>query len=92
MNISFQLQNVGVNILSFTLNGTNDGVTFTNIDQPGGATNNTLTSGQSTAFVVNQTYNRLVLVGYASGGSILDFSVSQLVARPSGGAINILGY
>ena len=85
------LQNVGVNMMVFTLQGSNDGgSTWTNIDSPGGETNNTLTIGQATSFVVNSSYAQLQMVGYASGGSILNFAESFYVNRASGGGVLVL--
>ena len=89
--ISFWLQNVGVNVLVFTLQGSNNGGgTWTNLDNPGGTTNSTLVSGQSTSFVVNSSYAQLQLIGYASGGSILNYTQSFYVNRASGGGLLVL--
>jgi hypothetical protein len=86
------LQNVGINIVGFTFQGSNDGgQTWTNIDQQGGPTNNTLVSGQVTPLLVNASYSQLQVVGFANGGSILNFALSRYFARASGGAIPIIG-
>lgn len=51
---------------------------------------NTLIAAQSRSLKVTSVYPRLRIMGNATGGSILDFSVSRIFTRSSGGACPIL--
>jgi len=51
---------------------------------------NTLSPGQTRSLKVTSTYPRVQIVGNASGGALLDFSVSRVFTRSSGGSCPIL--
>lgn len=67
-----------------------NGTTWADIGASGSDTYNTLTAGQVRSFKLTSTYPQVKLIGNASGGTTLDFSVMRYFARADGGAIPIL--
>ena len=84
------LRNAGVaNTVNYRFQEFN-GTTWADIGASGSDTYNTLTAGQVRVFRLTSTLPQVRLIGNASGGSTLDFSVARYFARPDGGAIPIL--
>lgn len=67
-----------------------NGTTWVDIGASGSDTNNTLTAGQVRVLKLTSTTPQVRLLGNASGGTTLDFSVMRFFARADGGAIPIL--
>jgi len=85
------LRNSGSNVISYDFQQSSDGGnTWTDIDVLGTDFNNTISNGQVKNLTLSSTNPQVRLMGSASGGSILDFSISRQVNRSSGGAIPIL--
>lgn len=81
------LQNTGVNIIAYDVQVSSDGVSFTDIGPPGTPTNNTLLPGQVTFFTFTPSLPIAQVIGYASGGSTLEFNVVRFINRASGSGI-----
>lgn len=87
---SLILNNAGVNLLSYDLQSSPDGVTWTDIESYGNPLNNTLLPGTQVQVTVTTSTNFVRCIGNASGGTTLDFSVSRFFNRPSGGTVPLV--
>lgn len=83
------LTNQGTNALTYRFQEQLDG-TWTDIGEVGTSTNGALVPNQSIAVLIDSTATSVRLVGNASGGTRLDFSVSRLAVRAAGGPLPIL--
>ena len=83
------MTNAGANTLNYRFEEWT-GTAWVAMGAVGSVYYNTLISGQTTSLLVNSSYGRVHLVGSASGGAILDFSVDRVFNRTSGGAMPIL--
>ena len=81
---------LGSNSISYDFQSSPDGVTWTDIQPIGQPLNNTIVPGQQVQVVVASAYNFVRLIGNASGGSTLDFSVARFFNRPSGGTVPLV--
>lgn len=88
--ISFVLQNTGVNILAYDFQTSSDNVNFTDIAPPGSPTNNTLLPGQITFITFTPSAPNVQCVGYASGGSTMEFAITSFLNRPSGAGTSVI--
>jgi hypothetical protein len=84
-----QLRNAGVNTINYRFQEFN-GVTWLDLAELGTDLNNTLVAGQVRHLKLNSSYSQVRLVGHASGGSLLEFSVTRYHSRPSGGPLPVL--
>lgn len=85
------LQNTGTNTINYRFQEF-DGSTWTDMDVEGTDLYNTLTAGQVRMIKVESSNTKVKLVGHASGASTLDFTVTRLFDRPSGGSLPMLTY
>lgn len=67
-----------------------NGTAWVDIGASGSDTYNTLTAGQVRMIKLVSAQAQVRLVGNASGGTTLDFSILRYFARPDGGAVPIL--
>lgn len=84
-----QLRNAGANTINYRFqefNGTN----WTDMGVLGTSYNNTLVAAQVRQFAVASNYPQVRLVGNASGGSVVEFSLTRYHTRVSGGYVPVL--
>ena len=85
------LQNTGANTINYRFQEL-VGSTWTDMALTGTDLYNTLTANQVRLVLVTSSQPQVRLIGNASGGSTLDFSVSRIVTRTSGGPVPLLNY
>lgn len=85
------LQNTGSNTINYRFQEL-VGSTWTDMDVEGTDLYNTLTAGQVKQLALESSETKVQLVGNASGGSVLDFTVTRILARSSGGPLPLLNY
>ena len=83
------LKNTGVNTINYTFQEF-DGNSWNNIGASGSPTNTTLQSDQNTSLTVSSAYAQIRLIGNASGGAFLHFSVTRTYERTNGGQLPLL--
>ena len=83
------LKNTGVNTLNYRIQNFN-GNAWVDLGASGSDYYNTLAEDEVKSFKVTSSYPQVRVVGNASGGSSLDFSITRYVERASGGAVPIL--
>ncbi len=83
------LKNVGINTVNYRFQEHN-GTKWVDMGLLGTDFYNTIMSRQVRTLKVNSQYPQVRLVGNASGGAILEFSVTRDYDRQSGGPIPIL--
>ncbi len=83
------LANRGANTANYVFQQLSSG-TWTDMDTLGTDLNNTLSPAQVKSFAVNSAYPQVRMVGNASGGTTLDFSVARWYDRPSGGQLPLI--
>jgi len=83
------IKNSGVNTINYRFQEWN-GTTWADIGANGTDYYNTLIQNQVRSFKVESSYPQIRLVGNASGGAFLEFSVLRYADRASGGSIPIL--
>lgn len=83
------LKNSGVNTMNYTFQEW-DGSSWVNMGSSGSDFNTTLTAGETKLLEVESENPKIQLIGNASGGALLEFSVTRYFNRASGGAIPIL--
>jgi len=89
------LTNMGESIVQYRFQQSADGVAWTDLAASGTDLYNTLTaSPPQTKFIKlgPTTYPSVRLVGSASGGSAIQFTVSRLFTRPDGGALPLMSF
>jgi hypothetical protein len=91
VNAAVTLSCDGANITSYDFQQSPDGVTWSDIQTIGNPLNNTLLPGQQVSVLITSAYTQVRCIGFASGGSILSFSISRYFNRPSGGNCPLLG-
>jgi len=79
----------GTNTMNYRFQEFN-GTTWSDIGVSGSDTYNTLTAGQVRVLKLASNYPQVRLLGNASGGTTLDFSISRFVTREDGAAVPIL--
>lgn len=84
-----QLRNAGNNTINYRFQEYN-GATWTDLDVLGTDVNNTLVPNQVRHIKVVASNPQVRLVGNASGGSMLEFSITRYHARTSGGLVPVL--
>jgi hypothetical protein len=83
------LKNSGVNTMNYRLQE-NTGTAWVDLGASGSDYYNTLAAGEVRSFKVSSTYPQIQMVGNASGGAFIDFSVTRYFNRAAGGSIPIL--
>lgn len=89
VNMLVIIKNSGVNTMNYRFQEFN-GSAWVDLGTSGSDYYNTLSVNEVKAFKVTSTYPQIQMVGNASGGAFLEFSVDRYFNRPSGGAIPIL--
>ena len=89
VDFAFIVQNVGVNTVNYRFQEYN-GTAWANMDVQGTDLYNTLSPDQVKSFKVESDYPRVRLVGNASGGSTIEFSLARFFNRSSGGALPLM--
>ena len=89
--VSFLLiiKNSGDNTTNYRLEEF-DGTDWVDLGANGSDYYNTLISGQVRSFKVTSSYPQVRFQGAASGGAVLDFSLTRYTSRTSGGPLPIL--
>ena len=83
------LKNSGVNVMTYRFQEY-DGSDWTDLGASGSDYYNTLSANEVKLVTVESDYPQVRLVGNASGGAYLDFSVQRYYNRTSGGALPML--
>jgi hypothetical protein len=84
-----QLRNAAVNTMNYRFQEF-DGTNWTDMGSLGTDVNNTLSTSQVKQFKLTSGYPQVRCVGNASGGAILEFSVTRYATRASGGSLPVL--
>lgn len=83
------LKNSGVNTMNYRIQEFN-GSSWADLGASGSDYYNTLSPNQVRGFQITSSYPQVQMVGNASGGAFLEFSVQRYVNRASGGSIPLL--
>jgi hypothetical protein len=83
------IKNSGVNTINYDFQEWTGSV-WQDLGPVGSDLNNTLQAGQTILVNVTSTNPKVQLIGNASGGALLEFSITRYFNRQSGGAIPIL--
>jgi hypothetical protein len=83
------LKNSGVNTINYNFQEWN-GSAWVDMGASGSDLNTTLQAGQTVLLEVASNNPKVQLIGNASGGALLEFSITRYFDRASGGAIPIL--
>ncbi len=84
-----KIKNSGVNTLNYRFQEYN-GTTWVDLGASGSDFYNTLQAGEVRSFKVTSNFPQVQMVGNASGGAFLDFSIDRYWNRAAGGAVPIL--
>ena len=85
----FMLRNAGTVTMNYRFQEWN-GTAWVDLSALGTDANNTLSSNQVKTLKLSSNYPKVQLVGNASGGSILEFSITRFFSRMNGGDVPIL--
>ncbi len=83
------ITNSGVNTINYDFQEWT-GSAWQDLGAVGSDLNNTLQAGQTVLVEVSSSNSKVQLLGNASGGALLEFSITRYFDRQSGGAIPIL--
>lgn len=83
------MKNSGVNTMNFSFQ-TYNGTAWVDMDVPGTVYQNTLSANQVNTLVLTSAYPQVQLIGYASGGALLEVSISRYTNRASGGPFPLI--
>lgn len=83
------LQNMGVNTMNYVFQQLSSG-TWSDMDVLGTDLHNTLSPAQVKDFALESDFPQVRMVGNASGGTTLNFSVARWYDRPSGGQLPLI--
>ena len=83
------IKNSGVNTMNYRFQEYN-GTAWVDLGASGSEFYNTLSPNEVRVLSVESSYPQVQMVGNASGGAFLEFSVTRYFNRPSGGSIPIL--
>ena len=89
INMLVVIKNSGVNVMSYRFQEFN-GTAWVDLGTSGSDYYNTLSVNEVKTLKVYSLYPQVQMVGNASGGAFLEFSVTRYFNRPSGGSIPIL--
>lgn len=85
------LKNSGVNTMNYDFQEWN-GTTWVDLGASGSDYNNTLQPNEVVLINLMSSNSKVQLIGNASGGAFLEFSVGRYFNRDSGGAIPLLNF
>lgn len=83
------IKNSGVNTMNYRFQEYN-GTAWVDLGDSGSDFYNTLSASEVRSFALSSSYPKVQMIGNASGGAFLDFSITRYFNRSSGGAIPIL--
>ena len=83
------IRNSGVNTMNYRFQEYN-GSAWVDLGSSGSDFYNTLIAGEVRTFKVTSSYPQVQMVGNASGGAFLDFSITRYTNRSAGGSVPIL--
>jgi hypothetical protein len=89
INMALFIKNSGVNTMNYRLQEFN-GTAWVDLGNSGSDYYNTLSPNEVKLVKVVSSYPQVQMVGNASGGAFLEFSIDRYFNRPSGGALPIL--
>jgi hypothetical protein len=89
VNMLVIVKNSGVNTMNYRFQEFN-GTSWVDLGASGSDYYNTLSVNEVKTLKVYSVYPQVQMVGNASGGAFLEFSVTRYFNRPSGGSIPIL--
>lgn len=89
INAAIIIKNSGVNTMNYNFQEW-DGTQWDDLGASGSPLNNTLQPNQTLLVQVSSSNSKVQLIGNASGGALLEFSVTRYFDRQSGGSIPIL--
>jgi len=89
VSMAVVIKNSGINTINYRFQEF-DGNVWTDMGASGTDYYNTLMSGEVKLFKVYSGRPQVRMVGNASGGALLEFSITRYAVRPSGGALPIL--
>ena len=89
VGMAVTLRNSGVNVLTYRWQEWT-GTLWSDLGASGSPFYNTIMPGGVFSLQVTSSYPQVQLLGNASGGAFLDFSVSRFVQRSSGGPLPIM--
>jgi len=89
VNAMVIIKNSGVNTMNYRFQEFN-GSAWVDLGASGSDFYNTLSANEVRGFEVTSAYPQVQMVGNASGGAFLEFSVTRYANRASGGMIPIL--
>jgi|SRR3954470_7917924 hypothetical protein len=88
-SVLLQLRNAGNNTMNYRFQEFN-GTAWVDLGVLGTDANNTLSAAQVKQFKLSSNYPQVRCLGYASGGAVLEFSVTRFFNRSSGATIPML--
>lgn len=83
------MKNSGLNTINYTFQEWN-GSAWVDLGASGSDLNTTLQAGETVLIEVESDNPKVQLIGNASGGALLEFSITRYFNRSSGGAVPIL--
>lgn len=83
------IKNSGVNTMNYRVQEYT-GTAWSDLGSSGSDYYNTLSAGEVRQFVVESNYPQTQMIGNASGGAFLEFSMTRFANRASGGSIPVL--
>ncbi len=89
INVQVMMKNSGQNTMNYDFQEWN-GSAWVDLGAVGTAFNTTLSPNQVTAITLVSGNSKIQLLGNASGGAFLEFSIKSYFNRQSGGAIPVL--
>jgi hypothetical protein len=89
ISVQLIIKNSGQNTMNYDFQEWN-GTAWSDLGAVGTVLNTTLTPNQVTAITLTSSNSKIQMLGYASGGAFLEFSLKSYFNRQSGGAIPVL--
>lgn len=83
------IKNSGVNTMNYRFQEYN-GTTWVDLGASGSDFYNTLSPSEVRSFKVSSNYPQVQMIGNASGGAFIDFSVTRYWNRAAGGSLPIM--
>jgi hypothetical protein len=85
------IKNSGANTMNYSIQECNGG-TWQDMGTSGSDLQTTLQANEVKSLAVNSNYSQVRMVGNASGGALLEFTVVRYFNRASGGAIPLMSF
>ena len=89
VNATVIMKNSGVNTMNYSFQQYT-GTAWVDMDVLGTPYNNTLSANEVVTLVLVSSYPQVQLIGYASGGALLEVSISRYTNRSSGGSFPLI--